>query len=62
MKTSTAEDDTAQEASQKRSTRELASIPPESEQEESAKKVFKQQEDNHMDVAEQGSSSTAKSL
>ncbi|KAK4519280.1 uncharacterized protein ATC70_009512 [Mucor velutinosus] len=61
-KTSTAEGDTAQEASQKRSIRELASTPPGSDQEGSAKKVSKQQEDSHMDEAEQGNSTTTKSL
>ncbi|KAK4518278.1 uncharacterized protein ATC70_001630 [Mucor velutinosus] len=61
-KSSNAVGDTAQEASQKRSIRELASTPPGSDQEGSAKKAFKQQEDSHMDEAEQGNSSTIKSL
>ncbi|KAK4517559.1 uncharacterized protein ATC70_000899 [Mucor velutinosus] len=61
-KSSNALGDTAQEASQKRSIRELASTPPGSDQERSAKKAFKQQEDSHMDEAEQGNSSTIKSL
>ncbi|KAK4522080.1 uncharacterized protein ATC70_004619 [Mucor velutinosus] len=61
-KGSNAVGDTAQKASQKRSIRELASTPPGSDQEGSAKKAFKQQEDSHMDEAEQGNSSTIKSL
>ncbi|KAK4509527.1 L-serine ammonia-lyase [Mucor velutinosus] len=61
-KSSNAVGDTAQEASQKRSIRELASTPPGSDQEGSAKKAFKQQEDSHMDEAEQGNSSIIKAL
>jgi hypothetical protein len=61
-KTHIVEGDTAKETSQKRSIRELASTPPGSDQEGSAKKTFKQQEDIQIDEDEQSVSSPNKSL